>query len=257
MGFLTELTRDVRARQADQPLDENALAELLAEAPPVRDFVGALTADPPAIIAEVKRASPSAGTMAADVDPGVQAAAYALGGAAVISVLTEQRHFGGSLDDLAAVRAAVVLPVLRKDFLVTPVQVREARALGADSVLLITACLNDAELPEMVSASRALGMEPLVETHTETDLERALATRARVIGVNARDLETLEVDVERALLQLERVPTDRIAVLESGVSTFPQVERAAAAGASAILVGEALMRTKDPAALIRELRGAR
>ncbi len=149
------------------------------------------------MIAEVKRASPSAGTIAAGADPVVQAVAYAVGGAAAVSVLTERDHFGGSLADLRAVRDAVLHPVLRKDFLVDPVQVLEARAAGADSVLLITRALATRSWRRCSPPARSLGMEPLVETHTDDDLERALATDAEVIGVNARDLESLEVDVGR------------------------------------------------------------
>jgi indole-3-glycerol phosphate synthase len=201
----------------------------------------------------VKRASPSAGAIAVDVDPVLQAAAYDVGGAAAISVLTEPRHFGGSLDDLGQVRSAVLHPVLRKDFLVDPVQVTEARAVGADSVLLITSCLDDDELAAMLEAARALGMEPLVETHSDEDLERALATDAEIVGVNARDLETLEVDAHAALARLRRVPDDRVALLESGVSTHAHVAAAVDAGASAILVGEALMRAADPGVAIRHL----
>ncbi len=256
MGFLTELTRDLRARLAAQPIDEGSLSDLLEGAPPVRDLTSALTADPPAVVAEVKRSSPSAGIIAAGADPADRARAYVGGGAAAVSVLTEPSHFGGSLADLDAVRTAVTLPVLRKDFLVLPVQVREARAHGADAILLITACLSDGELAEMLAVSRSLGMETVVEAHDDVDLERAFETGARVIGVNARDLESLEVDVDAALGRLRRIPIDRVAVLESGVSTRSHVERAEAAGASAILVGEVLMRADDPAATIRELRGA-
>lgn len=255
MGFLSQLTRDLRARLAVEPLDEGALLELLEGALPVRDLPAALAAEPPAIVAEIKRASPSAGTIATTVDPGTRARAYADGGAAAVSVLTETTHFGGSLADLDAVTGNVAVPVLRKDFMVTPAQVLEARAHGADSVLLITACLSDAELVGMLAAARELGMEPLVETHSDRDLERALATDARVVGVNARDLETLEVHLEDALERVRRVPTDRVTVLESGVATRDQVADAMVAGASAILVGEALMRAGDPAAAIRELRG--
>ncbi len=208
------------------------------------------------MIAEVKRASPSAGEIVADADPVAQASAYASGGAAAISVLTEATHFRGSLDDLRAVVAAVDLPVLRKDFLVTDAQVVESRATGADSVLLITSCLIVEELAGLLACARSDGMEPLVETHDDGDLERALATDARVLGVNARNLETLEVDVPAALERLRRIPQDRIAVLESGVTSRAHAAAAAAAGASAILVGEALMRARDPAATIRGFRSA-
>ena len=257
MGFLSGFITDVRARLAASPLDEAALRARASEAPRARNLAWALrgyaASDGVAVIAEVKRASPSSGAIAMDADPVVQAMAYDIAGAAVISVLTEPLHFGGSLEDLRAVRAAVEHPVLRKDFLVHPTQILEARAAGADSVLLITACLDDVELAAMLAASRDLGMEPLVETHSDEDLERALAIDAEVIGVNARDLESLEVDVAASLARLARVPGDRVAVAESGISTRADVEAVMAAGGSAILVGEALMRAADPGAQIQML----
>lgn len=253
MGFLSDLANGVRRDLAAHPLDEGALLARASARPPARDLVAALRAAVPAVIAEVKRASPSAGAIAAEVDPADRATAYERGGAAAISVLTEPRHFGGALADLEAVRISVRLPVLRKDFLVHPAQVIEARAHGADAVLLIAACLSDDELAAMLSVVGDLGMTALVETHADRELERALAGGAEVIGVNARDLETLEVDVDRALDRIGRVPRDRIAVFESGVRTPEDAARAVGAGASAILVGEALMRAHDPAAAVRGL----
>ena len=201
MGFLSDFVTEIRRELAERPLDHDALRRCRPGCAAVRPFVPALragvAADGIALIAEVKRASPSAGAIATDADPVQQAVAYDAAGAAVISVLTEPRHFGGSLDDLRAVRGAVAHPVLRKDFLVHPDQVLEARAAGADTVLLIAACLPGAELAAMLRASRELGMEPLVETHSDEDLRRALATDAEVIGVNARDLESLAVDLAR------------------------------------------------------------
>src|SRR5581483_11171529 len=191
----------------------------------------------------------------AETEPADRARAYEAGGAAALSVLTAPRHFDGSLADLRAARSATSLPVLRKDFLVHPVQLIEARAQGADAVLLIAAALSDAELKAMLAAAGDLGLGVVLETHAERDLERALASEARVIGVNARDLETLEVDLERALALARRLPSDRLALLESGISTREHVERALEAGARAVLVGEALMRSADPAGAIRELRG--
>jgi indole-3-glycerol phosphate synthase len=255
VGFLTDLIDRTRHELERRPLDDGALLARAMARPPARDFERALRAHTPALIAEVKRASPSAGPIAETVDPVDQAQAYAAGGAAVISVLTEPLHFHGSLSDLEAIRISVDVPVLRKDFLVHPSQVIEARARGADAVLLITAVLPGRELEAMLAAVDDLGMGALVETHTELDLARAVDTGATVIGVNARDLETLEVDVERALRQLRAVPGDRCAVVESGVATREQVLAAEAAGASAILVGEALMRADDPAAKVRELLG--
>ena len=255
MGFLTDLVADVRRDLDRRPLDDGALMARARARPPARDFARALRGHVPALIAEVKRASPSAGTIAADADPVAQASAYADAGAAAVSVLTEARHFHGSLADLAAVRVGVGVPVLRKDFVVHPSQVIEARAHGADAVLLITAVLSDDELTAMVAMAADLGMGALVETHTDRELDRAIATSAEVIGVNARDLESLEVDVVHARERLRRISSDRIAVLESGLSTRADVEAAVEAGASAILVGEALMRARDPRAAVRELIG--
>jgi indole-3-glycerol phosphate synthase len=255
MGFLSTYTTELRERLEEQPLDAEDLEARLAHGRPSQDMVAALTRNPPAVIAEVKRASPSAGTITASADPAVQARAYATGGASAVSVLTEPAHFGGSLADLDAVRSAVDLPLLRKDFVVHPSQVLEARAHGADAVLLIAACLGDDELTSLLAASRDLGMEPFVETHDDEDLSRTLATDARIVGVNARDLESLEVDLTSALNRLRRVPGDRVAVLESGIGARAHMEAALEAGASAVLVGEALMRSADPVSTIRELRG--
>jgi len=256
MGFLSDLVDTVRRDLRDRPLDVARLREEAAAGSSVRSFPDAiLDAPPPAMIAEVKRASPSAGPIDEEVDPVPRATAYQDGGAAAISVLTERRHFQGSLDDLTRVRGAVGIPVLRKDFLVDPSQLLEARAAGADSVLLITSCLDEPLLADLLWASRELGMEPLVETHSEQDLDRALGTDARVIGVNARDLETLAVDVEGGLARLARVPRDRVRVFESGIRSRSDVAAAARVGASAVLVGEALMRADDPADAIRELLG--
>jgi indole-3-glycerol phosphate synthase len=255
MGFLTDLVGRVRSDLDRAPLDDASLMARAMASPPARDLAAAVRwAGPGAVIAEVKRSSPSVGAIA-DVDAGEQARRYASAGAAAISVLTERRHFDGSLADLRAARAATTVPVLRKDFIVHPSQVIEARAAGADAVLLIAAAVTDAELKALVTTAFDLGVAPLVETHSEADLDRALATEAELVGVNARDLETLEVDVRRALGLLERVPDDRLAVMESGIATRSDVERAVAAGAAAVLVGEALMRADDAAAKLCELRG--
>jgi indole-3-glycerol phosphate synthase len=246
---------DVRRRLERRPLDESALMGLALRLPPARPFADALReASPPAVIAEVKRSSPSAGRIA-EVDAGARAGAYEAAGAAAVSVLTEREHFDGALADLRAVHLAVSVPVLRKDFLVHPAQVIESRVEGADAVLLIAGALPELELTAMLRAAEDLGLGALVEAHTEEDLDRALAAGAEIVGVNARDLETLEVDPERALGLLARVPADRIAVLESGISSRAHVERALEAGARAMLVGEALMRAEDPGAAVRELRG--
>jgi indole-3-glycerol phosphate synthase len=255
MGFLTDLLDDLRRRLEHDPLDEPGLLALAMHLPPPRPFGDALRSAPPALIAEYKRSSPSAGAIA-EPDVASHVRAYEEGGAAAISVLTEPTRFDGALADLRAVRLAVGLPVLRKDFLVHPAQVIESRAAGADAVLLIAAALSELELKGMLAVAADLGLDALLETHSKEDLAKALATDAPVIGVNARDLETLEVDVDRALALLSDVPSDRLAVLESGVATHEDVERAIDARAGAVLVGETLMRSPDPAATIRSLRGA-
>jgi indole-3-glycerol phosphate synthase len=254
MGFLTDLVGTIRRELDERPLPLESLEEAARSRPPARSLRDALRrASVPAVIAEVKRASPSAGAIDAGADTAALARAYETGGAAAISVLTEPRHFGGSLADLSMVRAAAGIPVLRKDFLIDPDQLVEARAAGADSVLLIAACLDDKLLDRMLTGARALGMEPLLETHSDEDVERALATDAEIVGINARDLETLEVDVPAALGRLGSIPPGRIAVLESGIASRADVTAAVAAGAWAILVGEALMRAADPAAAIAGL----
>jgi indole-3-glycerol phosphate synthase len=254
MGFLTDLVAEIRRDLDRHPLDDGALYSRATSLPPARDLVVALRSRVPAVIAEVKRSSPSAGVIA-DRDPATQARAYEEGGAAAISVLTEPRHFSGSLADLRAARTAVQLPVLRKDFIVHPSQLIEARAAGADAVLLITAAVTPLELDALLATARDLGLGVLLEAHSDEDLDVALATAAEVIGVNARDLETLEVDPVRARGRLGRIPPDRIGVLESAVATREDVVAAVEAGASAILVGEALMRAADPRAMLRGLLG--
>jgi indole-3-glycerol phosphate synthase len=254
MGFLTDVVERLQRDLEEHPLDDLALMARVSAMPPAKDLEAALTVgEPPALIAEVKRASPSAGMIAEDVNPSVLARGYQAGGAAAVSVLTEPRHFQGSLADLQAVRSSVSIPVLRKDFLIHPSQVIEARASGADAVLLIVAALTDAQLRALLEAADDVGLATLVETHSDEDLRRALDSEAKVIGVNARDLETLEVDVAGALARVGRVPDDRISVLESGISTRSNVDAALEAGASAILVGEALMRADDPARAVRKL----
>jgi indole-3-glycerol phosphate synthase len=254
MGFLTDVVERLQRDLEEHPLDDVALMARVSAMPPAKDLEAALTVgEPPALIAEVKRASPSAGMIAEDVNPSVLARGFQAGGAAAVSVLTEPRHFQGSLADLQAVRSSVSIPVLRKDFLIHPSQVIEARASGADAVLLIVAALTDAQLRALLEAAGDVGLATLVETHSDEDLRRALDSDAKLIGVNARDLETLEVDVAGALGRVGRVPDDRISVLESGISTRANVDAALEAGASAILVGEALMRADDPARAVRKL----
>ena len=254
MGFLTDIVERIRRDLRERPPDDVALMARAHAMPPARPFEAALrSATAPALIAEVKRASPSAGEIAPDADPRALALAYEAAGATAVSVLTEPRHFQGSLADLQAVRSSVSIPVLRKDFHVHPAQVIEARAAGADAVLVIVAAVSNDELIALLSTARDLGIDALVEVHSDEDLERALATDAGVVGVNARDLESLSVDVPTALERLRRIPADRIAVLESGIAARGDVEAAVEAGASAILVGEALVRADDPARAARKL----
>jgi indole-3-glycerol phosphate synthase len=205
------------------------------------------------LIAEVKRRSPSKGSLAEDVDPVARAVTYQRGGAAVISVLADEKYFGGSLDDLRAVRGVVDIPVLCKDFILTPYQVYEARAAGADLILLIVAALQDAELRDLHGLSLSLGMTPLVEVHDQHDLARAVAAGASLIGINNRDLSDFSVDLVTTEYLAPLVPEDAILVSESGFVTRGDVERVERAGARAVLVGETLMRSDDPAGTIREL----
>lgn len=204
------------------------------------------------VISEVKRSSPSKGALAAIPEPAALAAEYQAGGASVISVLTEQRRFGGSLADLDAVRAAVDIPVLRKDFTVDEYQIYEARAHGADLVLLIVAALDDPTLRRFLALSEQLGMNALVETHTEREIERAVAAGAKIIGVNVRNLKTLDVDPATFAKLAHLLPQDAVVIAESGVESTEQVEQYAAAGADAILVGEALVKHAAPRATVAE-----
>lgn len=231
-----------------------------ADAPPTRDLVAALRREaggPVRILGEIKRRSPSAGLLRADFDPVRLAGLLAFGGADAISVLTDEKYFGGRLSFLADVRDAVGIPVLRKDFLIDAYQVHEARAWGADAFLLIADALDTALLVDLVALGRDLGMEALVESHDEAALERALASGATLIGVNNRDLRTFTVDLETTARLGARVPGDRVLVAESGVTTADDVSLLLAAGAQAVLVGERLMRADGIAAAISQLKSAR
>ncbi|HEU5348206.1 MAG TPA: indole-3-glycerol phosphate synthase TrpC, partial [Ktedonobacterales bacterium] len=244
-------------RRQQIPLD--AMRALAIEAPPPRSFAASLrprAGGPARLIAEVKRASPSKGLLAERFDPVARAGAYAAGGAAAISVLTEPDFFHGSLDHLRAVRAAVSVPVLRKDFLLDPYQVYEARAAGADAVLLICALLDDALLHDLLALARSLGMAALVEAHDADEVRRAVAAGATVIGVNSRDLRTFAVDPDVVRRLRPLVPKDCLFVAESGISDQCGAARARAFGADAMLVGEALMRAASPETLARGLATA-
>lgn len=205
------------------------------------------------VIAEVKRRSPSKGDIAPGIGAGAQAAAYAAGGAAALSILTEPAHFGGRDDDLGEARAAVALPLLKKDFHVDPLQMVEARALGSSAALVIARAVSPARLRELARAAAEVGLEVLFEVRDEKELETVLAAGALMIGVNNRDLETLVIDADTAVRLLPLVPADRIAIAESGVRTRADVERYAAAGADAVLVGSSISASSDPASAVRAL----
>jgi len=253
--ILARTRADVEARKRVRPLA--ALEAAAAGFPAARGLAPALRRPGEiACIAEFKRRSPSAGWIHEGAAPEALAGAYARGGAAALSVLTDGPFFGGSLDDLAAARAACALPVLRKDFVVDRYQVVEARAAGADAVLLIVAALSDAALGELLGAAESAGLDVLVEAHDAAEVRRALDAGARVVGINNRDLRSFTVDRELAIRLRADIPADRIVVAESGIRNGADVARLRAAGVDAILVGETLMRAPDPAATLRELLDA-
>ena len=249
--IIAGVREDLELRRASTPL--SVLEERMALTPPALDPVASFrAARGVAVIAEVKRASPSKGSLADIPEPGRLAAAYAAGGASAISVLTEERRFGGSLADLDAVRAAVRVPVLRKDFMVDPYQLIEARAHGADLILLIAAGLDDALMRDLYDQTRDLGMTALVEVHDAAELDRALALGPSLVGVNARNLKTLEVNPQAVIGLLPRIPDGVVAVAESGVSGPDDVVTYVRAGAGAVLVGEALVTGGRPTEAVRE-----
>ena len=236
------------------------LVDQAADLPPVRPFAGSLrravAEGELAVISEIKRRSPSKGALNLELDPAAMAARYAAGGAAAMSVLTDVEFFGGSVADLQAARAAVDLPVLRKDFTVGPVDVCDARLMGADCVLLIAAALAPAELVELHALADAIGIEVLVEIHDEPELETALAAGARMVGVNQRDLVTFQVDHERAVRMAGAIPADVVKIAESGVRDAADARNLQAAGYHAVLVGETLVTADDPVGVLGQLRGA-
>jgi len=235
------------------------LASRARDSAPARDFVGALRAKldagRAAVVAEIKRASPSRGVLRADFDPAAIARAYERGGAACLSVLTDAKFFQGAAEHLAAARSACTLPALRKDFVIDPYQVFESRALGADCILLIAAALATEAMIELEALSLAQGMAVLVEVHDAGELERALALKTPLIGINNRDLRSFETHLETTLGLLARVPKDRIVVTESGIGSAADVRRLRAQGVGAFLVGEAFMRAADPGRELSELFG--
>jgi indole-3-glycerol phosphate synthase len=255
MTVLDEILDGVRAdladRQKDVSLEE--LKQRAERAPAPRDAFAALGGDKVSVIAEVKRSSPSKGALAAIADPAALAADYEAGGAHVISVLTEKRRFAGSLEDLAAVRAAVDIPILRKDFIVSSYQLWEARAYAADVALLIVAALDQNALVSLIERAESIGLVPLVEVHTEEETRRAVEAGARIIGVNARDLKTLQVDRDVFAKLAPKIPDDIIKIAESGVRGPHDLISYAAAGADAVLVGEGLVTDRSPRQAVADL----
>jgi indole-3-glycerol phosphate synthase len=255
MSALDSIIAGVREDLEQRRLPMGKLLEHLEMAPPVRDCLPNLLTKEISIISEIKRSSPSKGSLAPIDDPAGLAAQYEQAGAAVISVLTERRRFGGSLDDLDIVRKAVDIPVLRKDFMVSEYQFYEARAHGADVVLLIVAALSQNQLDDYYQLSKELGMKALVEVHTHDELERALEISPEIVGVNSRNLKTLEVDTQAFSQLIPQIPSGIARVAESGISKRDDVVFAQECGATAILVGEALVRAQSPSVAINELLG--
>ncbi|CAM3140812.1 MULTISPECIES: indole-3-glycerol phosphate synthase TrpC [Actinomycetes] len=250
-SILAGVKADVAARES--VIDFASIKAASAKAPEPKDAQAALREPGIGVIAEVKRASPSKGDLADIIDPAALATAYESGGARIISVLTEERKFRGSLADLDAVRAAVQVPVLRKDFIVGPYQIHEARAHGADVILLIVAALEQNVLASLLDRTESLGMTALVEVHTEEEADRALQAGASVVGVNARNLKTLEVDRDSFARIAPGLPTEVIRIAESGVRGTADLLAYAGAGADAVLVGEGLVTSGDPRAAVSEL----
>ena len=255
MSVLASIIEGVREDLAARRLPMGQLQEALETAPAVRDCLPHLLSSEMSVIAEVKRSSPSKGALASIGDPAGLAAIYEEAGAHVVSVLTEQRRFGGTLADLDAVRKAIDLPILRKDFMVDEYQFYEARAHGADVVLLIVAALSKNQLEDYFHLSTELGMRSLIEVHTNDELERALDISPEIIGVNSRNLKTLEVDSRAFAELIPQIPSSIARVAESGISSRAEVVFAQECGATAILVGEALVRSESPSVAINQLLG--
>jgi indole-3-glycerol phosphate synthase len=246
--------QEIAAAKARTP--ESELRARAKDTPPRKDFFGALAAEGSIkLIAEVKKASPSKGIIRADFDPVAIARVYEQSGATCLSVLTDVQYFQGSLDYLAAIRAAVNVPLLRKDFILDTYQLLEARIAGADAVLLIAECLDDCNLRKLHNEAIELGLTPLVELYDPPNLERVLAAGATLIGVNNRDLRTFEVDLQHTIRMRKQIPDECLLVGESGISTHDDVQQLAAAGVDAILVGESLMREPDIGAAVKRLLG--
>jgi indole-3-glycerol phosphate synthase len=255
MSVLDSIIAGVREDLATRRLPLAQIHESVSSQSKPLDAYSFLRRNPMNVIAEVKRASPSKGNLAPITDPAALATQYQEAGAAAVSVLTEKRRFGGSLADLDAVRSTVEIPVLRKDFMVDEYQFYEARAHGADIVLLIVAALSKSQLKDFYDLSRELGMAALVEVHTHSELESAMEIEPLMVGINSRNLKTLEVDAQVFTDLLPLIPRSLIRVAESGIASRADVIEAAQAGASAILVGEALVKSGDPISAMRQLLG--
>ena len=255
MSVLDSIIEGVREDLATRRLPLAQIHQRMEQTAPALDAHTFLSRDEMNVIAEVKRSSPSKGALASITDPASLAEQYQEAGAAAVSVLTERRRFGGSLEDLDAVRKRISIPVLRKDFMVDEYQFYEARAYGADVVLLIVAALSARQLNDYYEMATELGMASLIEVHTHDELERAMEISPRIIGINSRNLKTLEVDQKAFAELLPEIPAEIIKVAESGISARGEVELARSFGADAILVGEALVRAGDPISALRTLRG--
>jgi indole-3-glycerol phosphate synthase len=255
MPLLDEIVEAARASIPTVRRRRRELERAAAGRPVPPDFGSALQGSRVGVVAEVKRRSPSSGAINPDLDPAVLAARYAEGNAAAVSVLTDSRFFGGSMADLEAVTAAIVRPVLRKDFILDESQIVEARAGGAAAVLLIVRILSDDTLVRLIECAASMRLHALVEAHSAAEIRRAVGAGGTIIGVNARDLDTLTVDTAAAWDLLRLVPAGCVAVAESGMATRADVERAAAAGADAVLIGSAAAGAADPVARIRDLSG--
>jgi indole-3-glycerol phosphate synthase len=249
--IIAQKKEEVEQRKKVQPL--SCLKERIAQQLPPLDFASALKGDHIRLIAEIKQASPSRGILSPNLNPTELAKTYVEGGAAAISVLTDERNFGGSVEHLAAIRQAVELPLLRKDFIFDPYQVYESRAYGADALLLIVAILSQEQLRELLLLSHSLSLRCLVEVHSETEAERAFLSGAEIIGINNRDLNTFTVDINTTCQLRPLVPKEKIVVSESGIGSRSDVEKLRERGVNAILVGEALVTASDILTKMKEL----
>lgn len=252
MTVLQSIVSGVLEDLAQRQLSESQISELLAAAPRVRKPLAELSKTEFAVIAEVKRSSPSKGVLAQISNPEVLAQSYEAGGASIVSVLTEKRRFGGSLEDLQVVRNSISIPVLRKDFIVNEYLVKESRAFGADLMLLIVAAVDSSQLKDLYQCGKELGMDVLVEVHSESELEIAMTLDPQIIGVNSRNLKTLEIDLANFANLIPKIPGNIYKVAESGISTKEDVLLARNSGANAILVGESLVKSGNPVESLAE-----